>query len=147
MQELPHHYYASAVAEGDIVRVSSPDAVNIETAAPVEFGGPGNHWSPETLFTGAIANCIVLTFKAVATASRFDWLAIECNVETILDRVERQTFFTQAIVNVKLTIDNAENSDRAKRLLEKAESNCLISNSLKTEIVLKPEIAVSETIA
>ena len=26
MQELPHHYHASAVADGDFVSVSSPDA-------------------------------------------------------------------------------------------------------------------------
>jgi len=143
MQELPHHYHASAVAEGDIVHVSSPDAVNIETAAPVQFGGPGNRWSPETLFTGAIANCLVLTFKAVASASKLKWSAIECNVETILDRVERKTLFTQAIVRVKLTIDNAEDSERAEKILEKAESNCLVSNSLKTEIRLESEIAVT----
>ena len=117
------------------------------TAAPVEFGGPGHCWSPETLFTAAIANCIVLTFKAIARASKFSWSAIDCNVETILDRVERQTLFTQAIVRVKLTIDNAEDSERAEKLLQKAEANCLVSNSLKTEIRLEPEILVSETIA
>ena len=147
MQELPHHYHASAVADGDIVRVSCPDAVNIETAAPVQFGGPGDLWSPETLFTAAIANCIVLTFKAIARASRLSWSAIECNVETILDRVERKTLFTQAIVRVKLTIDNAEDREKAEKLLEKSESNCLVSNSLKTEIRLEPEIVVSETTA
>lgn len=143
MQELPHHYHASAIAEGDVVHVSSPELINIETAAPVEFGGPGHLWSPETLFTGAIANCFVLTFKAVARASKLNWSSIHCDVETILDRVERRTLFTQAIVRVKLTVDNAEDGERAEKVLEKAESNCLISNSLKTEIRLEPEIAVS----
>jgi len=84
MQEFPHHYHASAVADGDVVRVSSPEVDNIETAAPVEFGGPGHRWSPETLFTAAIANCFILTFKAVARASNFSWIGIECDVETIL---------------------------------------------------------------
>lgn len=143
MQELPHHYHASAIAEGDFVRVSSPEAVNIETAAPVEFGGPGHRWSPETLFTGAIANCFVLTFKAVARASKLSWSGIECDVEAILDRIEGRTLFTQAIVRVNLTIDNADDGERAKKMLEKAESNCLISNSLRTEIRLEPEITVS----
>lgn len=143
MQEFPHHYHASAVAEGDVVRVSSPELVNIETAAPVEFGGPGHRWSPETLFTAAIANCFILTFKAVARASSLNWSGIQCDVETILDRVERRTLFTQAIVKVRLTIDNAGDSERAEKILEKAETNCLVSNSLRTEIKLVPEIAVS----
>ena len=143
MQEFPHHYHASAVAEGDVVRVSSPELVNIETAAPVEFGGPGHRWSPETLFTAAIANCFVLTFKAVARASKLSWSAIQCDVETILDRAEGCTLFTQAIVKVRLTIDNSDQSERAEKILQKAETNCLISNSLKTEIRLEPEIVVA----
>ena len=143
MQELPHHYHATAVADGDIVHVNSPELVEIDTAAPVEFGGPGDLWSPETLFTAAIANCFVLTFKAVARASKFNWTAIQCEVETILDRVERRTLFTKAIVKVKLTIDNAEDSERAKTILEKSESNCLVSNSLKTEIQQEAEIVVA----
>lgn len=143
MQEFPHHYHASAIAEGDVVRVSSPELVNIETAAPVEFGGPGHRWSPETLFTAAIANCFVLTFKAVARASNLNWSAIQCDVETILDRVERRTLFTQAIVKVRLTIDDPDDSERAEKILEKAETNCLVSNSLRTEIRLEPEIAIA----
>jgi len=143
MQEFPHHYHASAVADGDIVRVSSPEVANIETAAPVEFGGPGHRWSPETMFTAAIANCFILTFKAVARASNFNWTGIECDVETTLDRVDRRTLFTQAIVRVKLTIDVADGIQRAEKMLEKAEANCLVSNSLKTKILLVPEIAVS----
>lgn len=143
MQEFPHHYHASAIAEGDVVRVSSPELVNIETAAPVEFGGPGHRWSPETLFTAAIANCFVLTFKAVARASKLSWTGILCDVETTLDRVERYTMFTRATVKVKLTIDNPDEVKRAEQILQKAETNCLVSNSLKTEIRLEPEIAVT----
>ena len=142
MQEFPHHYHASATAEGEVVRVSSPELVNIETAAPVEFGGPGHRWSPETLFTAAIANCFILTFKAVARASKLEWAGIACDVEAILDRVERQTLFTRATVRVKLTISNEAERDRAIRILEKSEANCLVSNSLKTEIQLEPSITV-----
>ena len=142
MQEFPHHYHATATAEGDVVRVSSPELVNIETAAPVEFGGPGHRWSPETLFTAAIANCFVLTFKAVARASKLEWTGIACDVEAILDRVERQTLFTRATVRVKLTISNEAERDRAIGILEKSEANCLVSNSLKTEIQLEPSITI-----
>ena len=142
MQEFPHHYHATATAEGDVVRVSSPELVNIETAAPVEFGGPGHRWSPETLFTAAIANCFVLTFKAVARASKLEWTGIACDVEAILDRVECQTLFTRATVRVKLTISNEAERDRAIGILEKSEANCLVSNSLKTEIQLEPSITI-----
>lgn len=143
MQNLPHHYHATATAQGELVRVTSPELSQLETAAPVEFGGPGHRWSPETLFTAAIANCFVLTFKAVARASRLRWAGMECDVESVLDRVDNKTQFTEAIVKVRLTVDEADDAERAGMLLQKAEANCLISNSLKTVIKLVPEILVA----
>jgi hypothetical protein len=42
MQELPHHYYASAKASADShVAMNACDLPEIITAAPLEFGGPG----------------------------------------------------------------------------------------------------------
>lgn len=143
MKKLPHHYHASAVTHGNLVRVTSPELSQLETAAPVEFGGPGHRWSPETLFTAAIANCFVLTFKAVARASNLQWAGMECDVETVLDRVDKKTQFTQAIIKVRLTVDEPSDAERAGVLLQKADANCLISNSLKTEIKLEPEILVA----
>jgi len=143
MHEFPHNYHASAVTEGDIVRVSSPELTHIETAAPVQFGGPGDRWSPETLFTAAIANCFVLTFKAAAAASKFKWSSMECDVQAVLDRVEKKTQFTEAIVKVRLTVDDAEDAERAEKILERSEQNCLVSNSLKTKLKLEAEVLVA----
>ena len=143
MKNLPHHYHASATVQGDLVRVTSPELSQLETAAPVEFGGPGHLWSPETLFTAAIANCFVLTFKAIARVSDLKWAGIECDVETVLDRIDHKTQFTKAIVKVRLTVNEAGDAERARMLLQKVETNCLISNSLKTAIRLEPEILVA----
>jgi len=143
MKNLPHHYHASAITRGDLVRVTSPELSELDTAAPVEFGGPGHRWSPETLFTAAIANCFVLTFKAIARASNLRWAGMECDVETVLDKVDGKMQFTEATVKVTLTVDEADDAERAGKLLQKAEANCLVSNSLKTTIKLEPEILVA----
>jgi organic hydroperoxide reductase OsmC/OhrA len=58
MHPFPHHYYVSA--EGNAtgaVTLSSPGLATLESAPPVEFDGPGDRWSPETLLVGAIADC------------------------------------------------------------------------------------------
>ena len=72
MQELPHHYKvgASAAHDGGIV-LESEALQPIKIAAPQEFGGPGNLWSPETMLAGAVASCFILTFRGVARASSF----------------------------------------------------------------------------
>ena len=45
----------------------------MHSSAPVEFDGPGDRWSPETLLIAAIADCFILTFRAIACATRMDW--------------------------------------------------------------------------
>lgn len=142
MPAFPHHYRvsASATPEGD-VGVGSPGLAGIASAPPTEFGGPGDRWSPETLLLGALADCFVLSFRAVATASRFEWIDLECDTQGTLDRVDRVTRFTHVRTTARLTVPAGTNEQRARSLLEKAEHVCLISNSLNAERELVVEIA------
>lgn len=147
MQDFPHRYQASAISSGDFVRLDSPGLPSLETAAPAAFGGPGDRWSPETILTGAIANCFILTFKAVARASRLDWIHITCEVDAILDRVERVTRFTGATATARLTVDDESKREHAERVLRKSEEGCLVSNSLATEVNLVTEVVVAASAA
>ena len=147
MQDFPHRYRATAVARGELVDVSSPGLQGIETAGPAEFDGPGDRWSPETMLTGAIANCFILTFRSVARASKFEWVNILCEVEASLDRVNRKNLFTQATLNVKLAINDPAKRDQAERVLRKSEENCLITNSLTAKVNLLTNIEVAKQAA
>jgi organic hydroperoxide reductase OsmC/OhrA len=131
MQQLPHHYSvsASARAEGEVKLVSGD--LELATAAPAEFGGPGDRWSPETLCVGAVADCFVLTFRAIARAAHFPWAALSCDVEGTLDRMERVTRFTEFLVRASLEIAPGTDEQQGLRLLERTEQACLITNSLK----------------
>ena len=74
MQALPHHYNVQVNSKPDSHLIaSSPGIPNLIVAGPAEFDGPGDLWSPETLMMSAVANCFVLSFKAVANASKFPW--------------------------------------------------------------------------
>ncbi|MCP5143710.1 MAG: OsmC family protein [Gammaproteobacteria bacterium] len=141
MQDFPHHYQATATAaeEGD-VPLASAGLPEIASAPPVEFGGPGNRWSPETLLVAAVADCFVLSFRAIARASRLTWLGLQCDVTGTLERVERVTRFTRFEVNVRLTVPPGTDRERALKLLEKAEQTCLITNSLSATTHLQAEV-------
>ena len=141
MNEFPHHYNASASArtEGGI-DVVSPGLVAIETAAPAEFGGPGDKWSPETLLVASVADCFILSFKAIALASKFEWLRVDCAVQGTLDRVDKVMKFTAFEIRATLEVGGEADESRGLRLLEKAEQACLISNSLKAGIHLEASI-------
>jgi peroxiredoxin-like protein len=143
MQPLPHHYtvVAAGGAEGDVA-LNSDGLPVLASAAPAEFGGPGGRWSPETLLVAAVADCFVLTFLAIARASKVTWLSLRCEVEGTLDRVERATQFTGFVVRASLKLPAGANEEQALRLLERAEHSCLISNSLKGTSRLESTVEV-----
>lgn len=138
MQDLPHHYRvaASARPEGD-VNITSDKLAPIPSAAPAEFGGPGDRWSPETLLVAAVADCFILSFRAIARASKFSWVSLECWCEGTLERRDGTTKFTEFLVNATLEVPPDTNEERAQRLLEKAEATCLITRSLSGPTHLK----------
>ncbi|HLT89702.1 MAG TPA: OsmC family protein [Woeseiaceae bacterium] len=141
MQELPHLYRVGAASTPEgFVALSSPGLARLESASPAEFGGPGTQWSPETLLVAAIADCFVLTFKSVAKASKFDWRFVSCEVEGTLDRRDGRMQFVRYLVRATLEVPAGTDEKRAYRLLEKAEENCLITNSLNGEIELETEV-------
>jgi organic hydroperoxide reductase OsmC/OhrA len=144
MEPFPHFYTVAGSLDGDEVQLSSAGLPDISSAAPTEFDGPGTHWSPETLLTGAIADCFLLSFKVIAAASRFDYGSVTCAVTARLERIDRVTAFTAVVISPCLTIGDAELRERALRLLQKAEENCLITNSLKATVSFEPEVVVKE---
>jgi len=132
MQAFPHHYsvVASATTHGDVSLIGDRLPA-MPSAPPTEFGGPGDRWSPETLFVAAVADCFVLTFRGIAGVSRLPWVSLECNVTGTVDRVDRVTQFTALEVQARLRVPAGTKEDQAQRLLVKAEETCLVTNSLK----------------
>lgn len=144
MQNFPHIYQVAALAgpDGD-VSLSGAGLPMIASAPPEKFGGPGDRWSPEDLLVAAVADCFVLSFRAIARASKFDWLSLDCSVEGVLDRPEKVTCFTGFTVNAVLTVPADTDEARALRLLDKAEQSCLITNSLSATVHLNPQVVSS----
>ena len=138
---FPHQYSVSANAstEGN-VQLQGDGLPNITSAPPKEFGGPGDQWSPEDLLVAAVADCFVLSFRAIAAASKFPWEKLECHVEGTLDKVERDIQFTGFTIRAKLTLPSDGDESKAERILEKAEGMCFITNSLKASPHLEAEI-------
>jgi peroxiredoxin-like protein len=141
MHPFPHRYVVNASARpvGD-VPLSTEGVRIIESAPPKEFDGPGNQWSPEGLLTAAVADCFVLSFRAIAAASKFAWLSLESSTHGTLDRVEGKMRFTRFETHAKLHVPPGADVERAKKLLEKAESTCLVANSLSGERHLTAEV-------
>jgi organic hydroperoxide reductase OsmC/OhrA len=141
MQEYPHLYVATAEGSGDgVIDTGSPGLENIPVMPPAEFDGPGDRWSPETMLVASVANCFILTFRAVARASEFDWNSLSCKVVGVLNRVERVTRFTEFQIKVTLRLPPGSDWHKAHRIAEKSESVCLVTNSLNGDKILEVDI-------
>ncbi|MDX1648990.1 MAG: OsmC family protein [Myxococcota bacterium] len=143
MQDLPHRYRVQARggSEGE-VELAAGGLPGLRTAAPAEFGGPGDRWSPETLLVGAVADCFVLTFRAVARASKLAWSDLACDVEGVLEKDDGVTRFTKLRVRATLRVPEGTDEGRARRALEKAERGCLVTNSLIADSELASDVEV-----
>jgi organic hydroperoxide reductase OsmC/OhrA len=144
MYPYPHLYRAAAAAAAaGNVTVTSPSLPALESASPPEFDGPGGVWSPETLLCAAVADCFVLTFRAVARAANLPWVRLECRVEGTLDRIDRTTRFTHFVTHAALTVPAGTDAAAARSALERAERGCLIANSLNGERRLAAEVVAA----
>jgi peroxiredoxin-like protein len=124
--------------------ISSPELpISIEVATPPEFDkGMPNIWSPEHLFTASVVSCFMTTFLAIAEYSKFDFISFKCDSEGILEKIEGKYLITKIILKPEVVISDPEKTERAKRILEKSEAACLVSNSIKSEIELKSTVTI-----
>ncbi len=142
MQDLPHHYRCIATANADQsrVHVSSQGLEDLTTDVPREFGGPGDQWSPEALLIAAVADCFVLTFRAMAEPSHIKWHALDCDAIGTLERVDRSTQFTYIQLSVRISVPEDIEEEKVLGVLKKAEDACLITNSLTATVTLSVDM-------
>lgn len=120
------------------------DAGNcIEVATPPEFpkGIPGI-WSPEHLFTAAVSSCLMTTFLAIAENSKLSFSGFSCRSKGKLEQVDGKYMMSEITLEPTVTIMDENDRNKAERILQKAESACLISNSIKSKILMQTTIVV-----
>jgi peroxiredoxin-like protein len=124
--------------KGVISCAGKPD---IQVATPPEFKGHEGIWSPEDLFVASANTCVMTTFLAVAERAGLAFQSYESSAEGRLELVEGKFQFTEITVKPVITLPPGGDAAKAKELIEKAEANCLISNSMKARVHLNASIA------
>ena len=120
---------------------------SIPFSSPVEFQGQPGVWTPEHFLTAAVAGCFVTTFIAIAELSKFEFVSVEASAVGSLEKVERGFQFTRVVIRPILSIARDSDRERALRLIEKTERSCLVARSLRSEVIVEPEILVQAPVA
>jgi peroxiredoxin-like protein len=142
MKPVPHRYEVGLTggAKG-YAALTAAGLASLPAAPPVEFDGPGDAWSPEQLLLAAVGSCFLFTLRAVAQASRVDFISLELATEGTVDRRDGALCFTEIVLRPRLLIPAGSDRQRASRVLERAKTACLVSASLSTTIRIEPELA------
>lgn len=142
MKPLPHRYevHIAGTAAG-YATLSSSGVPDLHTAAPLDFDGPGDAWSPEQLLLASIESCFLLTFRAIAEASGIEFTSLAVEAEGIVDRTDGGMRFTEIRLSPRVVCPAGADYVRVRRALEKAERLSLVAASLDTAVALDPEPA------
>jgi len=115
----------------------------LEVATPPPFPkGMEGIWSPEHLLTASVSSCIMTTFLAIAENSKLEFEDFSCKASGTLDQVDGKYLMTEILVEPVITLLKEEDIAKAERVLQKSEAACLISNSIKAKVIMKPLIHV-----
>jgi organic hydroperoxide reductase OsmC/OhrA len=125
--------------------LSAPQLPDLDVDAPPEFKGHAGVWTPEHLFVASVNSCFMTTFLAIAENSKLEFVSFRVGAKGKLEKLDGQgLMITEIILRPRLVFRQSGGAERALRILEKAERNCLISNSVKTHIILRPETTIAE---
>ena len=141
--EQTHYYQVKVNWKKDRKGTVSSNVLHapVEVATPPEFpqGIPGI-WSPEHLLIAAVNSCLMTTFLAIAENSKFEFLNFESNAVGKLEKIEGKFMISEITLSPVVSVKYEKDKEKATRLLEKSEAVCLISNSIKSKIILEPHI-------
>ncbi len=116
---------------------------NIEVATPPQFPkGMEGVWSPEHLFVAAVNSCLMTTFLSFAENSNLSFESFSSKAIGKLEMVESKYMISEITLMPIITITETASEEKAKRILKKLESNCLISNSIKSTVLFESEVKI-----
>lgn len=120
----------------------------MEFSAPPDAHGHAGVLTPEDAFVAAVNTCVMMMFLWSAERFKLDLVSYECFAEgTKLIELNRTELFTQVVLRPRIVVrsDEKEKNGTLKRLqraLDSAVKYSLVANSIKSRLVLEPEIEI-----
>jgi peroxiredoxin-like protein len=130
--------------EGDrIGTLTTGSGIAIKFSSPSKYKGVDNRASPEELLIAAESACYLLTFAAMAEKMRFEFLSYTCEAVGVLEKTDKGSAVTRITLRPKIEVENEEIAEKTEKALEISMRHCFIGNSIRSEILMEPEIIVS----
>ena len=139
-----HHFHLQASWPGGRNSDGYIDAGNLKTniSIPKEMDGPGVGTNPDEMLLGAAATCYIITLAAMIERANLPLKVMSLDSIGIVD-VTNGIFTYKKIIHqptVALTKDASDQDYKLlAKLIQKAESRCMISRALKGNVEIELE--------
>jgi organic hydroperoxide reductase OsmC/OhrA len=130
---------------GHLVMGNGPE---MKFSAPPDAHGHAGVFTPEDAFVAAANTCVMMLFIWATERFKLKLLSYECRTEgTKLIELDRTEIFTQLLFRPRIRISaGGEAKDviegRTRRALQAAQKYSLVANSVKSDVVVEPEIQI-----
>jgi len=132
---------------GHVTMGNGPD---MKFSAPPDAQGHAGVLTPEDAFVAAANTCVMLMFIWATERFKLKLISYDCRAEgTKLIEIDRTEIFTR--LHFKPVIHVSTGGDprnvienRVKRAIQAAQKYSLVANSVKSEIVVEPEIVIED---
>jgi organic hydroperoxide reductase OsmC/OhrA len=132
---------------GHLVMGNGPE---MPFSAPPDAQGHAGVFTPEDAFVAAANTCVMLMFIWAAERFKLKLLSYECRVEgTKLVEWDRTETFTRLHFRPVIRVEAAGEAPavvdaRTRRALHAAQKYSLVANSVKSEILVEPQVIVAD---
>lgn len=117
-------------------------------SAPPDAEGHEGVLTPEDAFVASVNTCVMLMFIWATERFKLDLQSYECYGEgTKLIELDRTEIFTEICLRPRIRVAAAGNDPaaveaRVRRALQSAQKYSLMANSIKSDLLVEPEIEV-----
>jgi organic hydroperoxide reductase OsmC/OhrA len=123
--------------------IAHPVAEPLILSSDPAFRGDPAHRNPEQLVVLAASSCQLLAFLAVAARARVDVVDYHDEATAEMPENDRPVRLTRIVLRPTITVRavaGRPTAARVRRLAAVAHRECFIANSLRSEVVVEPEV-------
>jgi organic hydroperoxide reductase OsmC/OhrA len=130
---------------GHVVMGNGPE---MDFSAPPDAQGHAGVFTPEDAFVAAANTCIMMMFIWATERFKLNLISYECRAEgTKLIELDRTEIFTHLrfwpVIHIAANGEDLRRVEaRIERALRATQKYSLVANSVKSEIVIEPEIEI-----
>ncbi|MBL8706449.1 MAG: OsmC family protein, partial [Rhodospirillales bacterium] len=100
-------------------------------------------YNPEDLLVVALSSCHMLSYLALAARSKLEVQSYVDEATGTMDMKDGKIRFVEVVLYPRMTVAAGSDLELAKRLHDKAHSECFIANSVNFPVRNEPQIAVA----